>query len=98
MSQLSGDLALIVIDVQPAPLFYSSLVGARFELEQHVANNATTPPLFDLDAAGLPTGSLWRALWSRSEIVGWPVSSCKFPRFSWALVQPTRHRGVRAVV
>jgi len=35
-------------------LFYFSLVGARFELEQRVTNNATTPPLFDLDAAGLP--------------------------------------------
>jgi putative ATP-dependent endonuclease of OLD family len=35
-------------------LFYFSLVGARFELEQHVTNNATTPPLFDLEAAGLP--------------------------------------------
>lgn len=35
-------------------LFYFSLVGARFQLEQHVTNDATTPPLFDLDAAGLP--------------------------------------------
>jgi putative ATP-dependent endonuclease of OLD family len=35
-------------------LFYFSLVGARFQLEQHVTNNATTPPLFDLEAAGLP--------------------------------------------
>lgn len=35
-------------------LFYFSLVGARFELEQQLTNNATTPPLFDLEAAGLP--------------------------------------------
>jgi putative ATP-dependent endonuclease of OLD family len=34
-------------------LFYFSLVGARFELEQNLGNDSD-PPLFDLDTAGLP--------------------------------------------
>jgi len=34
-------------------LFYFSLVGARFELEQQLSTG-TAPPLFNLDSAGLP--------------------------------------------
>ncbi len=39
-------------------LFYFSLVGARFELEQQLATSAQ-PALFDLEAAGLPILTLF---------------------------------------
>jgi putative ATP-dependent endonuclease of OLD family len=39
-------------------LFYFSLVGARFELEQQLSSNGA-PQLFDLDAAGLPLLTLF---------------------------------------